>query len=116
MAVRAMPTGMAKPMPDTATRPGLRPRRVPQRTCVACGSVTAKRQLVRIVRGLDGEVRPDPTGKAPGRGAYLCANRSCWETALKKKKLERSLNVAISAEGREALAAFAEDLPQEAPS
>ena len=103
-------------MPDVAMRPGLRPRRVPQRTCVGCGSVTGKRQLIRIVRGLDGEVRPDPTGKAPGRGAYLHAVRSCWETALKKKKLERSLNVAISPEHREALFAYAQDLPEEAPA
>jgi len=102
-------------MPDVATRPGLRPRRVPQRTCVGCGSVTGKRQLIRIVRGL-GVVRPDPTGKAAGRGAYLHAVRSCWETALKKKKLERSLNVAISPESREALVAYAQDLPEVAPA
>jgi hypothetical protein len=78
--------------------------------------VTAKRQLVRIVRGLDGQVRPDPTGKAPGRGAYLCANRSCWEIAFKKKKLERSLNVALSVESRAALSAFAEGLPEDSPA
>lgn len=102
------------PMPDVATRPGLRPRRVPQRTCVGCGSVTAKRQLIRIVRGLDGVVRPDPTGKAAGRGAYLHADRSCWETALKKKKLERSLNVAIAPESRDGLVVYAQGLPEEA--
>jgi len=78
---------------------------------VGCGSVTAKRELIRIVRGLDGVVRPDPTGKAAGRGAYLHADRSCWEAGLKKKKLERSLNVAISTEGREALVAYAQELP-----
>jgi uncharacterized protein len=101
-------------MPDVATRSGLRPRRVPQRTCVGCGSVTAKRQLIRIVRGLDREVRTDLTGKAPGRGAYLHADRSCWETALKKKKLERSLNVALSPESREALVAYVQGMPEEA--
>ncbi len=111
-----MAMATATPMPKAATRPGLRPRHIPQRTCVGCGSVTAKRELVRVVRGLDGEVRPDPTGKAPGRGAYLCARRSCWETALKKKRLERSLNVAISPQSVEALTAFAQDLPEEAPA
>jgi len=99
-------------MPDVVIRSGLRPRRVPQRTCVGCGAVTGKRQLIRIVRGLDGVVRPDPTGKAAGRGAYLHAVRSCWETGLKKKKLERSLNVAISPESRDALVAYAQDLPE----
>jgi uncharacterized protein len=104
-----------KLMPDVASRSGLRPRRLPQRTCVGCGSVTAKRELIRIVRGLDGVVRPDPTGKAAGRGAYLHADRSCWEAGL-KKKLERSLNVAISPEGREALVAYAQELPQGVPA
>ena len=103
----------ARKMPEAAVRPGLRPRRVPQRTCVGCGSVTAKRQLVRIVRGLDGEVRVDPTGKAAGRGAYLCANSPCWDAALKKKRLEHSLNVTISPAGLEVLTHYAEDLPVE---
>jgi len=68
---------------------------------------------VRIVRGLDGEVRVDPTGKAAGRGAYLCANSPCWDAALKKKRLERSLNVTISPAGLEVLTHYAEDLPVE---
>jgi len=102
-------------MAKAALRSGLLLRRVPQRTCVACGFVTAKRQLVRIVRGLDGEVRVDPTGKAAGRGAYLCANRPCWDAALKKKQLERSLNTTISPAALEALTAYAQDLPAEVP-
>lgn len=100
-------------MPKTATRPGPRARHVPERTCVGCGSVTSKRALVRIVRGPDGEVRPDPTGKAAGRGAYLHASRSCWETGLKKKRLERSLNVTLSPTSHEALHAYAGTLPEE---
>lgn len=100
-------------MTKTATRAGPRPKHVPQRTCVGCGSVTAKRGLVRIVRGSDGEVRPDPTGKAPGRGAYLHADRACWETGLKKKRLERSLNVALSPASTEALVVYAATLPTE---
>ncbi len=107
---------MVMPMPEAAVRTGPRPRRMPQRTCVGCASVTAKRQLVRIVRGLDGEVRPDATGKAPGRGAYLHAVRSCWETALKKKRLEHSLKIALSPTSVEALAAFAAELPEEVPA
>ena len=100
-------------MSNAAARPGLRPRRVPQRTCLGCGSVTAKRQLIRIVRGLDGDVRVDPTGKAAGRGAYLCANRPCWDAAFKKKRLDRSLNVTVSPASLEALAAYAQGLPSE---
>ena len=96
----------------TATHTGLRPKHVPQRTCVGCGTVTAKRVLVRIVRGPDGEVRPDLTGKAPGRGTYLHAIRSCWDTGVKKKRLERSLNVTLTPASREALSAYVATLPE----
>jgi hypothetical protein len=73
--------------------------------------VSAKRQFIRIVRSTGGGVRPDPTGKAPGRGAYLCPNRSCWEQALAKKRLERALKTVLSAEDAAAIAAFAATLP-----
>ncbi len=96
----------------TAQRPA-RPRRLPQRTCVGCGTVSAKRDLVRIVRGAGGEVRPDPTGKKSGRGAYLHANPACWSNALKKKRLERSLKVTLSIPDLEALNSYAATLPLE---
>src|SRR6266516_3143745 len=104
---------MASTMPKAAVRSRLPPRRVPQRTCVGCGSVNAKRQLVRIVCGLDCEVRDYPTGKAAGRGAYFSANRHCGDAALKKKRLEGYLNVAISPASLEALKGYAEELPVE---
>ncbi len=47
-------------------------RKVPLRTCVACGTKTAKGSLVRIVAPRGGPVGLDLTGKAHGRGAYLC--------------------------------------------
>jgi uncharacterized protein len=100
----------------TATHSGLRPKHAPQRTCVGCGTVTAKRALVRIVRGPEGEVRPDTTGKAPGRGTYLHASRSCWESGLNKKRLERSLKVTLAPASREALSAYAMNLPEETGS
>ena len=102
-------------MPKATARRGVRPRRLPQRTCVGCGTVSAKRQFVRIVRSPEGAVRPDPSGKAPGRGAYLCLNRSCWEQALKRKRLERALKVSLSSEDAQALAAYAEGLPTATP-
>ncbi len=98
-------------MPKLAAKSGPRPRHLPQRTCVGCGTVSAKRQFIRIVRSPEGTVRADPTGKAPGRGAYLCPNRSCWEQALAKKRLERALRTVLSAEDAAALAAFAATLP-----
>lgn len=88
-----------------------RKRHVPQRTCVACRRVRPKRELVRVVRALDGHVRVDPSGRAAGRGAYLCRSAACWELALKRKNLEHALMTSLAPEDRTALAAYALTLP-----
>lgn len=87
-----------------------RPRHVPQRTCVACRTTGAKRGLVRVVRSAEGTVEVDETGKKPGRGAYLCRTRECWDKALKGKVLEYALKTAITAEDKTALQAYAATL------
>lgn len=87
-----------------------RPKHVPQRTCVACRTTDAKRGLVRIVRTASGTVEVDETGKKPGRGAYLCKSRECWDKALKGKILEYALKTAITAEDKAALQAYADTL------
>jgi len=70
--------------------------------------VLAKRSLIRVVRGPDG-VHVDPTGKAPGRGAYLHDQRSCWEAAL-RGALGRALRTDLPPEVRRELAAYASSL------
>ena len=70
-----------------------RPRHIPERTCVACRQTNAKRQLVRVVRGPDGSVTIDPSGKRSGRGAYLCSTPQCWEAGLKRGILPRALKI-----------------------
>jgi predicted RNA-binding protein YlxR (DUF448 family) len=87
-----------------------KPRHVPQRTCVGCRTTDAKRQFVRVVRTTEGTVEVDPTGKRNGRGAYLCAQRECWEEALKKDRLARALRATISAGDRATLRAYGERL------
>ncbi len=94
------------------------PKRIkppPMRTCVCCRESKPKRELLRIVRTPDGYVLLDATGKKAGRGAYLCAKRSCWENALKRKRLEQTFEVAISAEDQAALNAFIATLPPDEP-
>jgi predicted RNA-binding protein YlxR (DUF448 family) len=91
-----------------------KPRHVPERTCIACKQVRPKRELLRIVRTPDGHVLLDPSGKKSGRGAYLCAKRSCWEPALKKGRLEHEFELTLPDEDRAALEAFVETLPIEA--
>jgi predicted RNA-binding protein YlxR (DUF448 family) len=85
------------------------PKHVPQRTCVGCRTTSAKREFVRVVRTPEAVV-VDPTGKLNGRGAYVCAQRSCWEEALKKDRLARALRTTISANDRAALLRYAEEL------
>ena len=70
----------------------------------------AKRALVRVVKTTEGEVHPDPTGKRAGRGSYLCHSPECWERAVKKGRLERSLRTKLSKEDAERLLAFAREL------
>jgi len=88
-------------------------KHVPLRTCVACRTTGAKRGLVRIVRTPQGGVEVDSTGKAAGRGAYLCRRRQCWQEALKKEGLARALRVKLWDADRDKLKAFAEELAEE---
>jgi uncharacterized protein len=74
------------------------PRRYPTRTCVACRTERQKRDLVRVVRMPDGNVMFDLSGRLPGRGAYLCADGSCWTSAIRKRSIERALDVSLPAE------------------
>lgn len=92
-----------------------RPKHVPLRTCIACRETKPKRELLRVVRTPDGHVVLDPTGKKSGRGAYLCARLSCWENALKKKRLEQEFEVTLSEEDRGGLDAFIATLPRDEP-
>ncbi|HBG14433.1 MAG TPA: DUF448 domain-containing protein [Synergistaceae bacterium] len=80
-------------MIGTATGSGKRRR---PRTCAGCGEEFPRSELLRIVRSPDGKIAVDPTGRAPGRGVYLCRRRSCLELARKKKQLSRSLRSQVT--------------------
>jgi len=70
-------------------------RRVPVRTCVACRTTGGKKGLLRVVRNTEtGLAEFDPTGKRPGRGAYVCVSVECVANALRRKALERALKAA----------------------
>ena len=57
-----------------------------------------KKQLLRITSPKDGEVTLDLTGKAEGRGAYICAKSECLAKAVKAKRLERAFERSIPQE------------------
>ena len=93
--------------------PTRRVKRQPQRTCIACQRTDSKRQLVRLVRRPDGDVVVDAMGKLAGRGAYLCARRSCWEAALAQRRIDRALKTTLKAEQRARLDEYAQQLPEQ---
>ena len=70
-------------------------KKIPQRQCMGCRERKAKRELIRVVRCTDGEVRLDFGGKMNGRGAYICPDPECLKKVRKSKALDRSLEVAI---------------------
>ena len=76
----------------------MRAKHIPLRTCVGCRQVRPKPELVRIVRGLDGQIAVDKTGKQSGRGAYVCPNPACWELAVKRERLDKALHATIPKE------------------
>lgn len=57
-----------------------------------------KKELIRVVRSAEGEVSIDKVGKKPGRGAYVCPTSECITKAVKEKRLEKALDVAIGTE------------------
>ncbi len=69
---------------------------IPQRTCMGCNIKKNKNELLRIVKTNQNKIIIDKTGKAQGRGAYICNNEECLGKAIKNKRLERSLNFALS--------------------
>lgn len=87
--------------------PPSRPKHRPQRSCVACRQTQTKRDLVRLARASGREVRVDESGRAPGRGAYLCRDRVCWERALAGDAIGRALRVRLQPDDRVALEAYA---------
>lgn len=73
-------------------------KKTPLRKCVGCGEMIVKKELLRVIRTPDGEIKVDPTGKQNGRGAYIHSNQACFEQARKTKGFERSFKMSIDAD------------------
>ena len=80
-----------------------RQKHLPRRTCIVCRGIFPKREINRIVRSPEGDVYYDPTGKAPGRGAYICNSLACWEKAVSGNILQRALKIKLTPAHRAAL-------------
>lgn len=78
-------------------------KHIPQRTCIVCREQKDKSELVRIVKNSEGVVLADESGKAAGRGAYVCKCRDCVEQLVKKRALNRAFKTQLPAEVYEKL-------------
>lgn len=75
----------------------MKPKKYPERTCVACRKKRLKRELLRIVRTPEGEIVLDRTGKMSGRGAYVCPDPECILSAQSRKRVSAALKVEVPA-------------------
>ncbi len=70
----------------------------PCRMCMVCRERKPKTELFRVVKKSSGEIDLDLTGKADGRGAYICKEGNCKEKLLKSKALNKSYKINVSQE------------------
>ncbi len=70
----------------------------PERMCVVCRKMQDKKSLIRVVKNKEGQISYDPTGKMPGRGAYICASQACFDKLSRVKGFERAFKCAIPPE------------------
>jgi predicted RNA-binding protein YlxR (DUF448 family) len=85
-------------------------------TCTGCRRVRPKGELIRLaVTAETGRVTLDPTGRFPGRGAYLCRETgiTCLRQSWRHRSLARSLRVGDDVIDEPALAAALRELGME---
>jgi len=85
-------------------------KRIPLRMCITCHQTMHKRQMIRLVRNVNGSVQFDTSGEKSGRGAYLCQSKECWHNAFKNNRLEHALKTNITPHDREQLVKSINDL------
>ena len=70
-------------------------KKMPLRKCLGCDERFSKKELIRVVKNKEGKISLDKTGKANGRGAYICNDLKCFEMAYKNKKFEKTFKSQI---------------------
>lgn len=66
--------------------------------CVVCRAQSDKKTLLRIVKNKEGQIFVDNSGKANGRGAYVCKSKECFEKLKKQKGLNRAFKCEVPQE------------------
>lgn len=87
----------------------MKQRKTPMRKCTGCGEMKPKMELIRVVKAPDivdengeilekGQVSLDLTSKKSGRGAYICRNLQCFQSARKARRFEKAFSTQIPGE------------------
>ena len=87
----------------------MKQKKIPQRLCLGCNTGKDKNELIRVVKTKQGDIFLDKTGKANGRGAYICNSSACLEKAIKTRRISRALSCEIPEEVYQALRKAIED-------
>jgi predicted RNA-binding protein YlxR (DUF448 family) len=83
---------------------------VPERTCVGCREAAPKPTFLRVARSPEGAVAVDPTGRAPGRGAYLHRDPGCVGEAFRRGSIAAALRTPL---GSAEAASLRQDIEEE---
>ena len=71
-------------------------RKIPLRKCIGCNESKPKKELIRVVKNKENQINVDLTGKANGRGAYICNDPECFKKVKKSRKLNRAFSMEVS--------------------
>jgi predicted RNA-binding protein YlxR (DUF448 family) len=70
-----------------------------ERRCIVTGDTPPAAELMRFALGPDGAIYPDPAARAPGRGAWVRAQRSHIEAATRRGHFARAFKANVRAPG-----------------
>ena len=87
-------------------------KKVPMRMCTGCREMKPKKELIRIVKTPEGEIKLDTVGKLNGRGAYICKCKECLQKAQKLNALSRAFEGQVSSEVYESRERSIENIEQ----
>ena len=73
-------------------------KKIPMRMCTGCREMKPKKELIRVVKTPEGEIKLDAVGKLNGRGAYICPSEACFEKARKSNRIANILECSIPEE------------------
>ena len=73
-------------------------KKIPMRMCVACHEMKPKKEMLRVVKPKEGDAFIYFSGKAAGRGAYICDDPECIKKLRKGRLLNRAFSSEIPAE------------------